>query len=441
MASNSAKANWGKRLVYKVVCPNCWLRFYPEEVLFIAKHPELLGDPVAGSNEYARFLPTRFTVQGEAVDGRGFATSDLACPRCHLQVPESMLEVKPVFISIVGSPASGKSYFLTTMTWELRQLMPRAFLTFSDADPVANSALHEYEQTLFLNAKPDEPTEIRKTQTDDPRLYRTSRIDEAAIRYPVPFQFTLWPTAEHPYFSRAHQVGRILILYDNAGEDFLPGVEDINSAAVQHLARSSILFFLFDPAQDPRTRVVCQSQDPQLAHGLRPGSGAPVVLLRQETLLRQAAVRIRRYHGMSEDQRVSKPLIVIVPKFDILESAVGISLRQEPYVETGDDSAVTVDTESIEQTSESIRRLFRRLCPEFVATAESLSSIVRYVPTSSLGQSPEYIRRGKRSFYGIRPKDVRPEWVTVPLLYCLAKWAPGLVGAHGRSARQGRAAP
>jgi hypothetical protein len=65
----------------------------------------------------------------------------------------------------------------------------------------------------------------------------------------------------------------------------------------------------------------------------------------------------------------------------------------------------------------------REHCPEFIATAEGISEIVRYIPVSSFGRSPEVIQRGDERFYGIRPNDIRPQWVTVPLFYCLCKWS------------------
>lgn len=194
MQQRARRVGWGRRLMHQVTCPNCWHLFYPEEVLFVSRHEELLGDPILGPEEYRRFLPVRFNVSGEALDAKGLPTSDLACPRCHLPIPQPMMELPPLYISLVGSPACGKSYFLTTMVWELRRLLPQARLSFSDADPMANSPIHEYEQTLFMNLQPTEPTEIRKTQTDDPRLYRTSRINDAQVRFPVPLQFSLQPT-------------------------------------------------------------------------------------------------------------------------------------------------------------------------------------------------------------------------------------------------------
>jgi len=414
--------------MHQVTCPNCWHLFYPEEVLFVSRHEELLGDPILGPEEYRRFLPVRFNVSGEALDAKGLPTSDLACPRCHLPIPQPMMELPPLYISLVGSPACGKSYFLTTMVWELRRLLPQARLSFSDADPMANSPIHEYEQTLFMNLQPTEPTEIRKTQTDDPRLYRTSRINDAQVRFPVPLQFSLQPTPQHPSIGRKRWIGRIVVLYDNAGEDFLPGGGDqVGSATVQHLAKSQILLTMFDPTQEPSFRAICKSDDPQLTVGLRPKQqGAGALLFRQETVLTEAARRIRRYLGISQEKRIKQPLIVIVPKFDLWEEMSGISLDVPPY-EPGDASQpLRVKMDSVERVSGALRSLIQGLSPEYVAGVDSLSERVRFVPVSSLGRSPEYIRRDNTAFYGIRPKDIRPKWVTVPLIYCLARWAPGM---------------
>jgi len=427
MLAKHDMTGWVRQLVSKMTCPNCWHHFYTQDVFFVARHPELLGDPVLGDNEYLRFLPTRFTPKGEAIDPRGMVTAELACPRCHLQIPEAMLEVLPLFISIVGSPASGKSYFLTTMTWQLRQLMPQFELVFNDADPIANSPIHEYEQTLFLNPQPDRPTEIHKTQTDDPKLHRTAIINDVAMRFPLPFQFSFLPTPQHPMYEQRHRIGRILVLYDNAGEDFLPAAENPDSAAIQHLAKSHMLFMLFDPLQDPRFLKHCRSDDPQVAHGLRPAGQGPAPI-RQEIILKEAAVRVRRYLGLSENARIKKPLIVIVPKFDVWGQLLDMSLDEEPYAGFNGASAARMDLQRVEKAHARLKELFRRLCPEFAATAEAFTTAVRYVPVSSLGCSPSLIRRGKLTFYGVRPENVHPKWVTVPLLYCLCKWTGGLIG-------------
>jgi len=114
-----------------------------------------MGDIVLGPDAASRFLPTRFTIGGDALDARGVNTQILACPHCHLVVPRAWIEVDPLFVSIVGVPSSGKSYFLTTMTWELRRLLPSQFaVTFSDADASTNRILNGYEELRVRSANP-----------------------------------------------------------------------------------------------------------------------------------------------------------------------------------------------------------------------------------------------------------------------------------------------
>jgi hypothetical protein len=84
------------------------------------------------------FGSQRFDISGNALDPRGLPCQELACPQCHLSLPRASLEISPLFTSIAGSPACGKSYFLASMTWRLRQILPEKFaMTFGDADLVA----------------------------------------------------------------------------------------------------------------------------------------------------------------------------------------------------------------------------------------------------------------------------------------------------------------
>src|SRR5271165_2571436 len=121
-------------LLKRTTCPHCWQQFAPEEVLWISAHADLLGDPLLGREQQQRFLPTRFNIECNALDGKGFVCRSLACPHCHLAVPRALLEAEPLFVSILGTPACGKSYYLTALTWQLRQFLPKEFgVTFGDA--------------------------------------------------------------------------------------------------------------------------------------------------------------------------------------------------------------------------------------------------------------------------------------------------------------------
>jgi hypothetical protein len=316
------------------------------------------------------------------------------------------------------------------MTWHLRQLMPRFFMSFTDADPVANSVIHERENALYANAATDTWTTIPKTQVDDPRLHRTARVDGVDVRFPSPFQFCMLPmqTAD----SRG-RISRTLVLYDNAGEDFLPGTEQVNSAAVRHLSKSKVIFVMFDPTQEHRFSSQCKSDDPQLT------SGAP--RYRQEIVVRELAIRLRRYLHLTQNDPIKKHLVVVVPKFDIWSGLAGFSIDDEPVIDRGGGASLLFDLERVEKTGRVLRKLLKEHCPDFIATTESLSKSVQYIPVTSLGCSPTVEERDGHRLLGVYPKDLRPKWVTVPFLYLLAKWGQGTIRVAYRKSSRGGQSP
>ncbi len=402
-------------LLAEVRCPNCWRRFPPEQLLFIARHDGLIGDDVAGPHAYRRFRPSRFTVTGDALDAFGLPCQQLACPNCHLEVPRPLIEMLPYFVSIVGAAASGKSYLLAAMSWELRQRASRHGFVIADGDPTANHMLHRYEELLFMSPTPDRPVALQKTQLDGSELYQTITSDGQSQSYPRPFQFTLSPipgrrdAGSFPY--------RSVVLYDNAGEHFLPGRDTTASPVTMHLAESSVTLFLFDPTQDARFRAACHSPDPQLRQD---GSGAS--LTRQEVVFNEMAARVRRYRGLSQADRHDKPLVFLVAKADTWMPPD--QLDREPFL---GDSPVMLDLDHVARTSVQVRELLARYCPEVVAAADAFCREVVYIPVSSLGGSPEVVKQGEAAFLGIRPRNIRPKWVTVPLLWALARNVPNLI--------------
>ena len=146
-----------------------------------------------------------------------------------------------MFISIFGSPASGKSYFLAAMTWRLRSVLPKYFAVgFNDADPALNHRLHEYESMQFLNPNQDALVAIEKTETQGD-LYDMVLFGDQAVSYPRPFVFSLLPMEGHPNLQASAKVARTICVYDNAGESFLPGEDTATSPVTRHLALSRVL--------------------------------------------------------------------------------------------------------------------------------------------------------------------------------------------------------
>ncbi len=312
-------------------------------MLWISEHVELLGDPMLGPERQQRFLPSRFTVDGDAIDARGMTCRSLACPHCHLAVPRAMLEMEPLFVSILGSPASGKSYFLTTMTWQLRQTLPMHFrVAFTDADPTSNRMLNSWEESLFLN--PDEARPIplgnliRKTELQG-ELYDTVAYGQQVVSYPRPFLFTMRPQKGHSHADSA-KLARMLCLYDNAGEHFQPGQDTASSPVTRHLARSRAVMFLFDPTQDPRFRSACRGAASAGGEGAAQHAGR---LSRQETILNEAAAQIRRHAGLSHTAANERPLVVVLSKLDEWNHLLDTESGGDPWRTQGNVTGVNMD--------------------------------------------------------------------------------------------------
>jgi hypothetical protein len=425
-AASAASAASDQRfgLVKQVTCPHCWNQFPPRRILWVSQHSDLIGDPVLGPEKPRRFLPSRYTPGGDAIDLRGTTCQSLACPRCHLHIPRALLEMEPLLASIVGGPKSGKSYFLSAMTWELRKRSAADFaLVFNDADTVSNQLLNENEATLFLSDDPDQPVAISKTELEGD-LYDQVVLDGRVVNFPRPFLFNLRPAGHHPNAAQSLKIGRLLCMYDNAGEHFQPGMDGNAAAATQHLAKSKILMFLFDPTQDPRFRTQCRSlsQDPQLvsARGTQ----------RQETLLIEAGLRIRRFAGLAPNIKHDAPLLIVVSKSDVWAPLIDEEIHSDPTVASpGTKGIKPLDIPRIERVSAKLRELLMQWTPEVVTAAEDFSKYVVYIPVSSLGCSPELAPIGDGSTSGlfVKPKNIAPRWVTVPILYAFAKWTTGLV--------------
>ena len=416
-------------LLDRVTCPHCWDSFAPEKVLWISEHQDLLGDPRLGPEQPQRFLPTRFNVAGEAIDAKGFPCQQLACPNCHLAVPRPFLEMEPLFLSIFGAPASGKSYFLAATSWELRHILPIDFaVSFSDADPVSNRVLNEYEESLFSSSKAAEFVPltklIRKTE-EQGELYDMVSYGSQTVSFPRPFVFAMQPKEGHPNVARAALLSRVVCLYDNAGESFQPGKDTTANPVTRHMAQSRALFFVFDPTQDSRFRKHCDER-------LGPASAAR--MSRQEPILQEAAARIRRHCGIKQTEKHTRPLIVILTKCDAWLHLTGEEPPPEPWkqVPAGqvgnqkvDLPLHALDTTAIERRSQALRELLLSYCPEVVSAAEGFATPVIYIAVSAVGWQTQVDNAS--GLLSIRPEDTQPYWVTVPFLYAVCRSSPGLV--------------
>ena len=411
-------------LLPQVTCPYCWHQFDPSDVLWVAAHPSLRGDPRLGPDAQVRFLPSRFAPAGAAVDEAGGVCTELACPGCHLTVPRVLLELEPWFASIVGAPGCGKSYYLAAMTWALRRRLPEWFrVGFTDTDAGLNQAVAGYGQRLFANFRPDRPEPlarlIEKTKEQDEQLYDTVLVDGQAVQRPRPFLFTARPTGP-PAPGAAVTPGRVVCLYDNAGESFLAGRETAARPVTRHLARSSLLLFLFDPTQHAPFRRRLEGAGVPLASDLRPGADA---LPRQDLILTEMAARTRRHAGLADTALHDKPLVVIVTKQDVWGPLLPPDSDTPVITDKGGQHVLNVGR--VEAVSAAIKGLMAEHAREVVAAAEGFARSVTYVGVSALGVVPH--RDPDTDQWAVRPGQVRPDGVELPVLYGLFKTGTGLV--------------
>ena len=328
-------------------------------------------------------------------------------------------------MSIAGTPGSGKTYFLTAASWQLRQTLDRKFaLAISDADPESNQTLVKNEQLMFLPENSNEYVALDKTQLEGAQ-YSTVQIEPGqTITLPQPFMFTIRPTARHVNARGAEILTEVLCMYDNAGEHFLPGADSLTSPTTQHLAQSKNIYFLFDPTQDVRfrSRLHGLSEDPQVGQILR--------AFRQDNVLLEMAARIRRHAGMPADEKLRQPLTIVVTKSDIWGGLLpDIDLKSEPYHLEERASGLflgRVNKDFVEMVSRQIQNLLADTVPEFVSAVNDISAQALYIPVSATGGAT--VLDPKSGLLKVRASDVKPAWVTVPFLYEFSRWGK-LVGS------------
>ena len=394
----------------------------------MAEDSRLVGDPVAGPAQQLRFLPTRFDMGGAALDPEGARCTRVACPRCRIEFPRAMIELPSTFISVVGAPGCGKSHLLAAMTWGLRRERARAGACMVDTEPKLNARLHRDENILFGAPDSNEPVRLAKTEiAGDALLYRTVRIKGKDETLPLPLIFTLHVEAgaNVGHSTRTDAMGvkvrgeklddkletvestspgaSLVVLYDNAGEHFLPGADESAQPVTRHLSQSRAILFVFDPTQDPRFRAATRM----------PESGG--VNIRQDLVLTETFARVRHHRSRHAADHLDVPLILVLSKADAWSAGAKIDLSVEPYLPNGG-----LDFAALKKMDRALRPLLESACPEFMTAVRAASSRVLSVPCSALGPCAISIAgAGALQGAGVRPSEISPQWASVALLAAL----------------------
>ena len=386
-------------------CPVCWLKFDRGDVMNIAIHASLRGDPILGEEHMQRFHATRFNDKGQALDAMNIPAPDMACPHCKRKLPPGFLDIPHLIFSIVGAPSSGKSYYLSVLIKVLQTTLFQSFgVTFRDADPSANVILNQMKTQLFSASSPQEAL-LAKTELEG-AMYETLPRLGRKVPLPKPFIFNLSA-------SRDRNQDFSVVFYDNAGEHFEPTRNSSDSPGAQHIAAASGIFFLFDPLHNADfTRRLTGLNDPQVESKR---------MDQQDIILAETEVRIKSLMGLDVRQKVATPLAVIVGKSDTWLHLLGDPI--EFPVKDGH-----LDLSAVARNSARVRALMYEICPSIVANAEEISSEVMYFAASPLGCSPvEFTDSRGVKMIGPDPKLLNPQHVEVPTLWVLSRVAPNIL--------------
>jgi hypothetical protein len=413
-AKETSAANYTQGPSTWITCPHCWKKFDFKEINYISRHLDLLGDPVLGADAQKRFLPIKFTSKGMAIDEKGMECPEMACPHCHLKIPESIVALPSSIFSIVGAPSSGKSYFLTTMLWQIRKCLPYYFeFNLGDVDSSFNSVLNEYESILFMSNHPDQIVALPKTELQGSGYTNQIMMNGFPVDLPKPFVFALSPKPGHPRYGKQDELKRNIILYDNAGEHFQPGHESVNNLATNHLAFSDGIIFIYDPLRDTRMQNYCAKEDPQFQQEST----------NQLALFYEMAGRVRKFSGLAATDKYRQPLIIAIAKFDVLRESLNLLPGTDDFLMYDEEKfEYSLDLQNITNMSFLLREKLLEIAPEFVGAAEDFSETVYFVPISSFGCSPTVIENpmggsgSRQQVLGIIPNQMKPFWTEVPFL-------------------------
>ena len=383
--------------VHQAQCPHCWRPYVDGELLTIATHESLRGDPLLGEDEMLRFEADSFSDKGVPLDATGTPCLELACPQCRLKVPHGLSNIPQAFISILGSPGAGKSYYLSVLVDAIQR---KAFENWSynwkDADPTANAPLNSMRHRLS-SARHAAEAYLAKTSLDG-HLYSKVTLNGRPSLLPKPFTYLL---------EGEDQKCQCLTFYDNAGEHFQPGSDGTSNPVTHHLAHAHLWCFLFDPSKDVSFRKhLAGSKDPQLGRRYPTES--------QELLLSELENRIRVLHQLSPFGKLNTPLAFVLNKIDMIDDWEPITKLVDPWNGRHFNSMI------VEENSRILRQGLLERVPALVARAESLSEKVVYFASTTFGHSPRPIKTGELSPI---PKKMKPNGVEIPVFWWLSSWS------------------
>lgn len=363
---------------YDIVCPKCFKRFAPSDVVFRAgKYYENSGEfklrPDQILNEFrmkrgesevteiecvinpesdSMLIKSKNIVDGiivEITDIRDVKTSERLCPHCHSVLPNSAGRGPCEVISVIGTTQVGKSVFMASLLHTLQNITAGNFGA----------------GCIPTNTKYVE--EIR-------RLERTI-YDEGKLLPPTAKVDTIEPLILNFKFKDNREKPITFLFFDVAGEGMMD--RDYIDSHAEHIKNSTGIIFLVDPLQLPAVSSRIVALNPHLKDS--------VTNIKPEDII---ANLYDNFIVLKEGTTTDIPTAVVITKSDLLTVVKGDHIEENSNIFKNYHHKDYFDLQEFRNVNGEVGRLLNQVNPAFKNAMEAYFKQYSYFAVSSLGSNP-----------------------------------------------------
>ncbi|CAM4367034.1 MAG: hypothetical protein E7L01_09095 [Paenibacillus macerans] len=369
-------------LFYDIVCPYCFSKFGPDEVVFRATHYReddedyALGEDEALNKYRERFgldtvyeieailrpqdVPEEHLIYSDHVltglnDRYGEVTRRRLCPHCHNELPVTAGKVPSNIISIIGASQVGKSVYMTSLIHTLQN----------------TTADHFDAACMPLNA---EISRKFRTIYEEPLFERGELLpstQKEKMQEPFIFQFVFKDESKPPL---------TLVFFDVAGEGMVD--QDYLGLQGQHIKNSSGLLFMVDPLQIRSIR-----EKIRINAGDKPGEWVSQYDEPRDVVL----TMFGDFIAYEDKGKTDIPTAVVLTKSDMLHA---LKDEEGEYIKSNSNIFNHVvhrkyfNVTEFENIDGEIRRFIEKVDRPFKGTMDVYFKNTGYFAVSALGSNP-----------------------------------------------------
>ncbi|PAD30261.1 TRAFAC clade GTPase domain-containing protein [Paenibacillus sp. 7523-1] len=369
-------------LFYDIVCPYCFSKFSPEEVVFRAAHHRdddedyALGEDAKLNRYRERFgldtvfdmeavlaphdVPEEHRIYSDNIvmglnDRYGVVTRRRLCPHCHNELPVTAGKAPSNIISIIGASQVGKSVYMTSLIHTLQHY----------------TADHFDAACMPLNA---EISRRFRADYEEPLFERGDLLDSTQkekLQEPFIFQFV---------FKDEDKAPLTLVFFDVAGEGMVE--QDYLGLHGQHIKNSAGILFMVDPLQIRSIRDKIR-----INLGNEPGEWTPRYDEPRDVVL----TLFGDFIAYQDKAKTNIPTAVVLTKSDMLHS---LKDDEGDYIKSNSNVFRNMvhrdwfNLTEFENIDGEIRRFIEKVDRPFKGTMDVYFKDTAYFAVSALGSNP-----------------------------------------------------